>query len=117
MKNKALVIKIMFGLSILFVLLFSSFYLWGTENCGNIYALFDCTLPFLALAVISIIGFGAAQHYYINSADVKTRLPMLGKSKKEKRYEKRYIVKTYARDGVHTKHINLRGDYGMLRSA
>ena len=121
MKKMEKIIKIMFGLTALFIFLFDISYLWGTENCVNIYALIDCTLPFLVPAVLCLTGFCAAQQKYTEmSGNIKTRLPRLKskeEKKQEKRYEKRYIVKTYARDGVHTKRINMRGNYGLLKSA
>ncbi|GEM_PF-2619720 len=131
MKNKLTLIKIMFGSSILFVALFVGFYIWGIHNCRNIYEMFDCTLPFLFLAMFSIAGLGITQQlFYNDAAEIKNRLPRLDKKnavkhsekrdkkhRTDKRFEKRYTIRTYARDGVHTKHINLRGDYGMLRSA
>ncbi len=118
MKNNLTLIKIMFGSSILFVILFAAFYIWGIDNCHSIYELLDHTLPFFIMDILSVLGFGISIHkYYKNMASAKDKLPRLGKAGNIKNYEKRYIVKTYGRDGVHVKHISIRGDYGMLKSA
>ena len=125
MKNKTtlikMLIKTMFGCSILFVVLYWLAYLWGISNYNSIYPILDCTLPFAGLAVLSMIGLGASQHWYLREEEKKEekteKTTEKNVEKSVKNYEKRYIVKTYGRDGVHTKRINVRGDYGLLRSA
>ena len=120
MKENLRLIKIMFGLSVTSLALFVGFYLYGIHFCRDIYALFDCTLPFFFLTVISVIGFGAAQHKCNCEEEKKPEIKCIEKkteSKKSKKFDKRYIVKTYSREGIHTKQINMRGNYGMLKSA
>ena len=115
MKDKKVFIKIMFGFSLAFEVLFALAYIIGIIQCGDIYSLLDCTLPFVGMAVLSMIGLGITQHIYIGGEENKKEQANAEKSVKN--YEKRYIIKTYSREGVQTKRINVRGDYGLLKSA
>ena len=122
MKQNMTLIKIMFGCSVLSVILFSVFYIWGLYNCSDFYALLDCTLPFFFSSILSVAGFGFAQYKYSvesEAAEVHKRDHVKMHSKnKSKNYERRYIIKTYGRNGSYrTKQINMRGDYGLLKSA
>ena len=122
MKQPTIFIKIMFGCSITSVILFSVFYIWGLYNCSDFYALLDCTLPFFFSSVFSVIGFGYAQYRYSvenDAAEVhKHAHEKMHTKDKSKNYERRYIIKTYGRNGSYkTKQINMRGDYGLLKSA
>ena len=117
MKKYDWLIKIMFGASVMFTALFVIFYIWGINNCADFSALTDCTLPFFLMSFISMAGFGAAGYLHAaKSAAFEAKNAV--KSVKTKTLERRYIIKTYGRNGsFQTKRINVRGDYGLLKSA
>ena len=95
--------------------MFSAFYIWGLGHCADFYALLDCTLPFFFASIFSVIGFGIAQHSYIAKSEAEAHC---AKNDKCRNYERRYIIKTYGRNGsINVKHINMRGNYGLLKSA
>ena len=120
-------IKVMFALSLVFSAVFAAAYIIGLNTCNDIYSFLDLTVPFCVLNFVFAMGFGASNiEYEMIKNDqrekrtcydtFKAENAAKSESKKIDR-ERRYIIKTYDRSGVHTKRINIRGNYGRLKSA
>ena len=127
MKNYYKAFKILSGLSAVLSVMFAAAYIRGLYVFDNIYSLLDATLPFVPFIIASVIGFCAANAKCAElEAEEETakvcrkhkthRAPTANKPKKADD-ERRYIIKTYSRDGISKRHIHTRYACAMAKSA
>ncbi|MBO5560858.1 MAG: hypothetical protein J6A07_04340 [Firmicutes bacterium] len=130
MKNYYNILKCMFSTFVVMSLLFTVSYIHGIICFDNIYDLLDETLPFVPFIIASIIGFGivSAKSTALAEAGETAKVNRIGKVQKIQKiqpvqktkkidYERRYIIKTYSRDGIQKKHVFVRRGYNMPKSA
>lgn len=117
MDTRKNMIKIMFALSAILTVGFTAAYLFGINFSSDMYGFLRLTLPFCVLDLLSAGGLAAACYEY-EAAKKECAVKARAKKAAAKACrESRYVIRTYSRGGVSKKQINVRGDYGLLKSA